>query len=199
MNKDQQSLNTSVFIKGNENSAKNVDLMGHSHQPFLARSCVDFLKNFFEDELHATQSIFSSKEKYEKILGMITDEDIQSELRGEWKNSARSSPSEEATSLLRWEQLKTLQSKNNKALSLRTCVEEIVFNFIYPRIDLEVSKKMNHLLKAPFCVHPNTGRVCVPIDPNNCDEFDPLLEVPTLSQIIEEINSAGLNMDVDDD
>ncbi|EFH69879.1 predicted protein, partial [Arabidopsis lyrata subsp. lyrata] len=85
------------------------------------------------------------------------------------------------------------------ALSLRTCVEEIVFNFIYPRIDLEVSKKMNHLLKAPFCVHPNTGRVCVPIDPNNCDEFDPLLEVPTLSQIIEEINSAGLNMDVDDD
>ncbi|CAL9237389.1 unnamed protein product [Arabidopsis halleri] len=164
MNKDQQSLNTFVFIKGNENSAKNVDLMGHSLQPFLAygflhhlclsdfkntvfatnffrafrRSCVDFLKNFFEDELHATQSIFSSKEKYEKILGMITDE----ELRGEWENSARSSPSEEATSLLRWEQLKTLQSKNNKALSLRTCVEEIVFNFIYPRIDLEVSSTL---------------------------------------------------------
>ncbi|CAL9234339.1 unnamed protein product [Arabidopsis halleri] len=74
MNKDQQSLNTSMFIKGNENNAKNVDLMGHSHQP---RSSVDFLKNFFEDELHVTQSIFSSKEKYEKILGMITDEGLK--------------------------------------------------------------------------------------------------------------------------
>ena len=27
-----------------------------------------------------------------------------------------------------------------------------------------------------------SGRVCVPIDPNNCDEFDPLA-VPTLSQV----------------
>jgi DNA primase small subunit len=43
-----------------------------------------------------------------------------------------------------------------------------------------------------------SGRVCVPIDPNNCDEFDPLA-VPTLSQLIEEINSGGLRMDVDDD
>jgi DNA primase small subunit len=125
--------------------------------------------------------------------------DIQADLRGKWENSARSSLSEEATSLLRWEQLKkALQSKRNKALSLRTCVEEIVFTFTYPRIDLEVSKQMNHLLKAPFCVHPKTGRVCVPIDPNNCDEFDPLA-VPTLSQLIEEINSGGLRMDVDDD
>lgn len=41
--------------------------------------------------------------------------DIQSELRGKWENSARSSLSEEATSLLRWEQLKKmLQSKKNK-------------------------------------------------------------------------------------
>lgn len=69
---------------------------------------------------------------------------------------------------------------------------------------------MNHLLKAPFCVHPNTGmslrhttfvtpcvfwllgsycclilflgRVCIPIDPNHCDEFDPTA-VPSLSKV----------------
>ncbi|CAA7041911.1 unnamed protein product [Microthlaspi erraticum] len=198
---EQRSAVAEYFrvYKGNENNARKVALMGHSLHPFLARSYVDFLKDFFEGELQANQSIFSSKEKYEKILEMISDEDIQLELREKWENAARSSLSEEATSLARWEQLKnTLYSKKQKAPSLRMCVEEIVFTFTYPRIDLEVSKQMNHLLKAPFCVHPKTGRVCVPIDPKKCDEFDPLA-VPTLSQLIEEINSGGLKMDVDDD
>ena len=47
---------------------------------------------------------------------------------------------------------------------------------------------MNHLLKAPFCVHPKTGRVCVPMDPND-DDFDPN-KVPTIIQLIDEMNAA---------
>ena len=47
---------------------------------------------------------------------------------------------------------------------------------------------MNHLLKAPFCVHPKTGRVCVPMDPND-DDFDPN-KVPTVIQLIDEMNAA---------
>ena len=38
-------------------------------------------------------------------------------------------------------------------------MEEIVLQYMYPRIDEEVTKKRNHLLKAPFCVHPATGLV----------------------------------------
>jgi len=50
---------------------------------------------------------------------------------------------------------------------------------------------MNHLLKAPFCIHPKTGRVCVPIDPQDCDSFDPT-NVPTLSQLLNELNDEGV-------
>ena len=69
-------------------------------------------------------------------------------------------------------------------------LEDIVLQYTYPRLDAEVSKHRNHLLKAPFCIHPKTGRVCVPVDPNNIDKFDPE-KVPTVEQLLNELDQAG--------
>lgn len=68
-------------------------------------------------------------------------------------------------------------------------MEDIILQYTWPRIDAEVSKHRNHLLKAPFCVHPKTGRVCVPVDPTRIDEFDPGT-VPTAGQLLKEIDEA---------
>lgn len=68
-------------------------------------------------------------------------------------------------------------------------MEDIVLQYTWPRIDAEVSKHRNHLLKAPFCVHPKTGRVCVPVDPTRIEEFDPA-KVPTVGQLLKEIDDA---------
>ncbi|KAF4353192.1 hypothetical protein CsatB_004715 [Cannabis sativa] len=185
--------------KGNENSQKKVSLIGPALHPFLARSYTEVLRNFFETKLLSSQNLFSSEERYEKILDLIPDESVASELRGKWQDNRRSSNSKDDISVTRWEQLKhLLQSGNKKAQGLRRCVEEIVFSYTYPRLDMEVSKHMNHLLKAPFCVHPKTGRVCVPIDPSQCEEFDPTT-VPTLSQLLEELNIGGMKADADND
>lgn len=185
--------------KGNENSQKKVSLVGPALHPFLARSYTEVLKDFFKEKLLPGQKLFSTEERYEKILKIIPDESITSELRGKWQENRRSSISKEDINAIRWEQLKhMLQSGKQKAQGLRRCVEEIVFSYTYPRLDMEVSKHMNHLLKAPFCVHPKTGRVCVPIDPKSCEEFDPT-SVPTLSKLLEELNMGGFRADADDE
>lgn len=57
-----------------------------------------------------------------------------------------------------------------------------------------MSKHRNHLLKAPFCVHPKTGRVCVPVDPERIEEFDPE-RVPTVTQLLHELDSIGSEED----
>jgi hypothetical protein len=43
-------------------------------------------------------------------------------------------------------------------------------------------------------VHPKTGKVCVPIDPDTAWEFDPD-DVPTVQQLLQEINEQQQQQD----
>uniref|UniRef100_A0A3Q3G2T5 DNA primase n=1 Tax=Labrus bergylta TaxID=56723 RepID=A0A3Q3G2T5_9LABR len=65
--------------------------------------------------------------------------------------------------------------------------KEIMLQYCYPRLDVNVSKGVNHLLKSPFSVHPKTGRISVPMDLKELDTFDPFA-VPTISLICEELD-----------
>lgn len=86
---------------------------------------------------------------------------------------------------------KTGASKSLDSKALLEAKQDIVLEYTYPRLDIEVSKKLNHLLKSPFVVHPGTGRVCVPIDTSSSrtiENFDPL-EVPTVQSLLAEIDA----------
>ncbi|KAA0203909.1 hypothetical protein HAZT_HAZT006949 [Hyalella azteca] len=65
---------------------------------------------------------------------------------------------------------------------------EIALQLCYPRLDINVSKGLNHLLKSPFCVHPKTGRVCVPFSARDVDSFNPE-DVPTVNKLISELDA----------
>merc|ERR1712151_1017005 len=90
----------------------------------------------------------------------------------------------EKVALEREQKAKTYRQKSDAKLMLK----EIILQYSYPRLDINVSKQMNHLLKAPFVVHPKTGRVCVPIDPDSVDSFDPE-NVPTIGRLVDELNT----------
>lgn len=77
-------------------------------------------------------------------------------------------------------------------------LEDAILLYTYPRLDAEVSKHRNHLLKAPFCVHPKTGRVCVPVNPATIDSFDPET-VPTVGQLLQELDAVGVQNEVKED
>lgn len=96
-----------------------------------------------------------------------------------------------------WNQIEKLAEGRNKMASTfkhkqenKVFLKDIILQYTCPRLDVNVSKQMNHLLKAPFVAHPKTGRICVPIDPERIDDFDPV-KVPTVGRLVDELNQGG--------
>lgn len=53
-------------------------------------------------------------------------------------------------------------------------------------------------MKSPFCVHPKTGKICIPFNASAVDKFD-LDKVPTIMTLIEEINAYDVKDKVEEE
>ncbi|CAG0887620.1 unnamed protein product [Cyprideis torosa] len=71
-------------------------------------------------------------------------------------------------------------------------MEKMMMAVAYPRLDVNVSLGLGHLLKAPFCIHPKTGKICVPFNPKDVWEIDPnnTSHVPTVHCILKELDAS---------
>ncbi|KAB8228393.1 hypothetical protein BDV23DRAFT_185266 [Aspergillus alliaceus] len=171
-------------LRGGSQSGKRVNLKRPLH-PHMSRS-LEILKPFFAQTTLVDQDTFVNSEQEQRLLALLPDKPLNDALRKKWE----SSPDRSSTN--KWADIdslaKTGKSNTLKTSTLRDAKQDIVLEYTYPRLDSEVSKKMIHLLKSPFVIHPGTGRVCVPIDIRNAEEFDPL-SVPTVTQLLAEIDA----------
>jgi len=173
------------LLKGGDQGGKKVNLRRPLH-PHVERSRT-LLKDYFQASILAEQDPWATDEKAQALLALLPDPTLRTALHKKWSSSPHRS------SAAKWADIDSLAesgnlSKTTTPKDLLEAKQDIVLEYTYPRLDAEVSKKLNHLLKSPFVVHPGTGRVCVPIDTRVVDDFDPL-GVPTVTQLLQEIDA----------
>ncbi|XP_023186031.1 DNA primase small subunit isoform X2 [Xiphophorus maculatus] len=164
------------LIKGGEETVKKVMLTDPIH-PFI-RESLEVVKHYFPQYALQDQNILGRKESEEKVLALVP-EDVKKELQEIFQ--------EERNPERRWRHIEVQAKKKQTAKKRQYFEKEIMLQYCYPRLDVNVSKGVNHLLKSPFSVHPKTGRISVPIDLTDVDKFDPFA-VPTISLICEELD-----------
>ncbi|OSS50968.1 hypothetical protein B5807_04431 [Epicoccum nigrum] len=170
------------LLRGGDQGGKKVNVRRPLH-PHLERS-LNILKEHFQTSILAEQDPWASSDKSAHLLNLLPDPTLRAALQKKWD----SAPNRASAS--KWADIDTLAKSGALSKSSKELLEakqDIVLEYTYPRLDAEVSKKLNHLLKSPFVIHPGTGRVCVPIDTRKVEEFDPL-NVPTVTQLLQEID-----------
>lgn len=184
-----------TVVSGGANKARaEINFKGADElHPALQKAC-EVCEPYFRDDPNGVllgQDLLRTGGHLERIL-----DGFQASERATIEAYVKGHP--EASSRDIWLQLENLQEERAKNAGgsfkdkqeAKVMLKSVMLQYSYPRLDVNVSKQMNHLLKSPFVVHPKTGRVCVPIDIDKVDSFNPL-EVPTIGRLVEELNRTG--------
>ena len=129
-------------LTGGDSKAKKVHLKAEGIHPSIGQA-IKIIEMKFQELCLEGQDILGTPERYKKVLAIIADDSVRNKLESDFSSGKYKTSSE------RWTHLKKMVSE--------VTVKEIMLQFAYPRLDINVTKGLNHLLKSPFCIHPKTG------------------------------------------
>ncbi|CAF0803211.1 unnamed protein product [Rotaria sordida] len=187
-----------ILATGKE-SSKRVTLYSPLH-PSLQRAR-EIILTEFDGYACLKQDFLGDDQRIERFILLVPDDSRQ---------TLREIFSQLTTSAERWAAFKqhtdaminsvTSTTKFRKA-AYTTLIDEIMFEYCYPRLDANVTKGMNHLLKSPFSIHPKTGRVSIPIHLDSLGYFDPCKEgsVPKLNELCQQVEQLPKQNQQNDD
>uniref|UniRef100_A0A6G1SQP5 DNA primase n=1 Tax=Aceria tosichella TaxID=561515 RepID=A0A6G1SQP5_9ACAR len=174
-----------ALIKGGENLVRRVEIDTKSGLHPLIIKSLDVIDEHFEDLMVHKQDFLSNEHLIQNVIDLLpplatTDEKNPDQ---HFKNSLFQCKMRKSSSADLWDFIKRSanQHKRNKT---RYYLEEVKLHHCFPRLDTNVTRGMNHLLKLPFCIHPKTGNVCVPLDIETIDKFQ-LDQVPNIKDLQE--------------
>ena len=141
---------------GNENA--NRLQLDYPLHPRLKKA-YHYLKEKFFTVIIRDHDLLRNETHREKMLGFLPytqNDELRKKVRSLWANKNDETHSEELWEIFTesYEAAKSAQKFKMTDLSM----EALVLTYLYPRIDVNVSTGINHLLKSPWCVHPKTGK-----------------------------------------
>ncbi|XP_045490916.1 DNA primase small subunit [Colias croceus] len=169
------------LITGGDNQYKKVHLGSDNLHSSIKRS-VNIIDKYFNDIMEE-QEFLSTPERLSSFVKIIPDETLRKQVEETLKKMPASSPE-------RWETFVNLYhqhcKQNGSAMrKLKYLIEEMKIQYCYPRLDVNVTKGFNHLLKSPFSIHPKTGKVSIVFKPENAKNMK-LDDIPTINSLLDD-------------
>ncbi len=134
------------LLTGGDSKVKKINLKGNAH-PSIEKS-LEIVRKWFRKLCLEDQDILGDEKRWNKVLALIPLENLRKQIEARAMAAGKDSVD-------RWERMEAIVKKEGPIG--KRYLDEIMLQFSYPRLDINVSKGLNHLLKSPFCVHPKTG------------------------------------------
>ena len=169
-----------TLVKGGDNIVKRVELDAAKGLHPMIQKSLAIIDEQFEDLMVDKQDFLSNDHLIQNIIDLAAnDMALQTRLRDNCRIH-RSSSSE------CWNTIKSTSNLyKGRKFKHNYFLQEVKLQHCYPRLDTNVTRGLNHLLKMPFCIHPKTGNICVPLDIDQIDNFQ-LSSVPNVKNLTRE-------------